>query len=122
MCDLFECKTYASLFRERVRKQKTVVAFLFSLALLCLFVGVSLIIFALVLGDLKQNLWMEIIKTALGLIVSGTSVATWKEVLDRWVGLVPFTDVNERLANCASLPPNELEVTCNLAKTFLTKL
>ncbi len=122
MCDLFECESYASLFHERVRKQKKVVAVLFSLALLCLFVGVSLIIFALVLGDLKQNLWMEIIKTSLGLIVSGTSVATWKEVLDRWVGLVPFTNLNERLANCDSLPPNELEVTCNLAKAFLNKL
>ena len=122
MCDSFECKSYASLFRERVGRQKKVITVLFSLALLCLFVGVSLIIFALVLGDLKQNLWMEVIKTSLGLIVSGTSVATWKEVLDRWVGLVPFTNLNDSLANCDSLPPNELEVTCNLAKAFLNKL
>lgn len=122
MCDSFECKSYASLFNERVRKQKRVVAFLFSLALLSLFVGVSLIIFALVLGDLKQNLWMEIIKTSLGLAVSATSIPTWIGVLDRWVSLVPFTDVNQRLANCDSAPPNELEVTCNLAKTFLSKL
>jgi hypothetical protein len=122
MCDSFECKTYASLFDERVGRQKKVITVLLCLALLCLFVGASLIIFALVLGDLKQNLWMEVIKTSLGLVVSGTSVATWKEVLDRWVGLVPFTNLNSRLANCDSLPPNELEVTCNLAKSFLNKL
>lgn len=121
MCDLFECKSYASLFSERVGKQRKVILILFSLALLSLFIGLSLIILALVLGDLRQNLWTEIIKTSLGLIVSGTSVATWKEVLDRWVGLVPFSNLNDRLAMCDSLQPPELEVTCNLAKAFLNR-
>ena len=121
MCDLFECKSYASLFSERVGKQRKVIVILFSLALLSLFIGLSLIILALVLGDLRQNLGTEIIKTSLGLIVSGSSVATWKEVLDRWVGLVPFANLSNRLAVCDSLQPPELEVTCNLAKTFLNR-
>src|SRR5262245_44681198 len=122
MCDEFECKSYAALFRERVRKQKKVITILCLIAGLCFLVGVSLILFALLLGDITQNLWMELIKTALGLIISGTSIATWKEVLDRWVGLIPFTNLNERLVNCDTLPPAELEVTCNLAKVFLNKL
>ena len=122
MCDSFECETYASMFRERVRKQRTSVALLFSLALLSLFIGGSLITFGLVLGDLKNNFSAEFIKTGLGLIVSGISVVTWKDVLDRWVGLVPFTNLNDRLAHCSSLPPQELEVACTLAKAFLSKL
>jgi hypothetical protein len=121
MCDVFECKSYASLFSERVRKQRKVITILCLIAIWCFFVGISLILFAFLLGDIKQNLWMEIMKTALGLIISGTSIATWKEVLDRWVGLVPFTNLNERLVNCETIPPAELEITCNLAKAFLSK-
>jgi hypothetical protein len=122
MCDSFECETYATLFRERVRKQRTSVALLFSLALLSLFIGISLITLALIVGDLKNSPLAEGIKTGLGLVVSGISVVTWKEVLDRWVGLVPFTNLNDRLARCNSLPAQELEVTCALAKAFLPKL
>jgi hypothetical protein len=122
MCDLFKCKHYASLFDERVRKQRKVIAILLSLALSCFFVGISLILLALFLGDLKQNLTMEIIKTSLGLIITGTSVATWKEVLDRWLGLIPFANVRNSLADCESLRPEEAEFTCGLAEKILAKL
>lgn len=121
MCDLFECKSYASLFRERVGRQRKVILILFLLALLGFFIGVLLIVLALLLGDPSKNLGPEITKTAFGLILSGISVATWKEVLDRWQGLVPFTNLNDRLVNCDGLPPAEREVTCNLAKAFLPK-
>lgn len=121
MCDLFECQSYASLFGERVKKEKKAIAILFSLALLSFFIGLLLLVFALVLGDLQGNLRMEILKTALGLIASGASVASWKEVLGRWVSLVPFTNLNDRLTNCDTLSSAQMDVTCELAKAFLSK-
>lgn len=121
MCELIECEGYASLFSSRVKAQQVAIIFFTVLAILSLFIGASLILLALILGDTKNNLWMEIIKTAIGLMISGTSLATWKEVIDRRIGLIPFTNLNDRLTHCNNLTKEELEATCNLAKAFLGK-
>lgn len=122
MCDVFECKTYFTLFRERVIKHKIAIAALCALGVLSFFVGATLILVSLILGDRKQDFWMEIIKTGIGLILSVTSLVFAKEILDRWLSLIPFSTVNKELANCDRLPPDELEVICDLAKKFLDKL
>lgn len=122
MSELIECQSYAPIFNERVRRQKLIIVILFLLALLGFFVGVLLIVLALVFGDMKQALGSEITKTSLGLVVTGASAATWKDVLDKWLNLVPFASLNERLAICEGLRPEELTATLSLAKSLLNKL
>ena len=117
MSELIECQSYAPIFNERVRRQKLIIVILFLLALLGFFVGVLLIVLALVFGDMKQALGSEITKTSLG-----ASAATWKDVLDKWLNLVPFASLNERLAICEGLRPEELTATLSLAKSLLNKL
>lgn len=122
MCDVFECKTYARMFRERVVKHIVTIAALCLLAIITFFVGVLLILIALLWGDLTKDFWLEIIKTGIGLIFSATSLVFVKEILDLWLRLIPFTSVNRQLGKCDSLSFDERNFICKLAEKFLEKL
>lgn len=122
MCDVFECKSYAAIFGERVKKHTVAIVALCMLAVLSFFIGATLVLLSLILGDIKQNFWLEIIKAGIGLMLAATSLVFAREILDRWLSLIPFSNVNKGLANCETLSPAELEVVCNLAKEFLKKL
>ena len=122
MCQTNECAVYLPMFAEAIVRRRATVWTLVVLLGVSLLVGVALLLTAFFLSPVAGFANLEMFKGGLGFVVTAFAVPVAKDVLDRWVALVPIETVCNALQNCAELPQADLEVQWAIAKELAKKL
>ena len=122
MCKADECGLYVGLFTVAIKRRKVAVVTLLCMLVLSVLIGSGLLLSSILLTGLSATQTIELLKAGIGLAVSGVSVVTAKEILDRWTALGPLEHIQVALGNCGTMESNELEAVWASAKEIAKKL
>ena len=122
MCKADECGHYVGLFSVAIKRRRFAVLTMLGLLVISVLVGASLLLSTVLLSGLSATQSLEFLKAGIGLAVSGVSVATAKEILDRWAALGPLEHIHFALGRCGTMETGELEAVWSSAKEIAKKL
>jgi len=122
MNELSKYQSYASLFGDYIKELRLEILTLGILVVISFFIGMALILFALILGNFKENFLIEFMKLLIGLISSTASSVQITKILERRKSIVSCRFIKKRFENFENLSREDRQSYTEIANEFLKKV